>query len=104
MVTDEAQNIIEQPETNHVEETQKHETFLALLPLKNVVVLPKSIVPIIVGRETSIRAVEFALKNNKSIFITAQKDEHVETPTSLDLFLTELAQKYYKLCACLTVP
>ncbi|MCA9769821.1 endopeptidase La [Candidatus Dependentiae bacterium] len=86
MVTDEAQNIIEQPETNHVEETQKHETFLALLPLKNVVVLPKSIVPIIVGRETSIRAVEFALKNNKSIFITAQKDEHVETPTSLDLF------------------
>ena len=47
---------------------------LPLLPLKNVVILPKSIIPIIVGRIFSIRAVEFALKHNRSLFITAQKD------------------------------
>lgn len=59
---------------------------LALLPLKNVVMLPKSINPIIVGRESSIQAVEFALKTDKLIFITAQKNPDVETPTEKDVF------------------
>ena len=65
---------------------EQQETFLALLPLKNVVILPKSIIPIIVGRQSSIQAVESSLKNNKSIFITAQKDPQVETPTQDDIF------------------
>src|SRR5271170_3348592 len=60
--------------------------FLALLPLKNVVILPKSIIPIIVGRSSSIQAVEFALKNEKSIFITAQKDQSVENPGVADVY------------------
>lgn len=59
---------------------------LALLPLKNVVILPKSIIPIIVGRTSSIEAVEHSLKNNKSIFITAQKHPDVEHPTEHDVF------------------
>lgn len=74
--------------TEHEINTQmgSSSTLLALLPLKNVVILPKSIIPIIVGRPSSIKAVEFALKNNQSIFITAQKDAKVETPTEEDLF------------------
>lgn len=60
--------------------------FIPLLPLKNVVILPKSIMPIIVGRQISIEAVEYALKHDKSIFITAQKDSQVETPTAQDVF------------------
>lgn len=60
--------------------------FLALLPLKNVVILPKSIIPIIVGRSSSIQAVEFALKNEKTIFITAQKDQSVENPGISDVY------------------
>lgn len=67
-----------------VEERATHH--LALLPLKNVVILPKSIIPIIVGRQTSIEAVEFALKNNQSLFITAQKNPKVEIPTEQDVF------------------
>jgi ATP-dependent Lon protease len=59
---------------------------LALLPLKNVVILPKSIIPIIVGRQSSIEAVEFALKNNQSLFITAQKNPKTENPTDHDVF------------------
>lgn len=59
---------------------------LPLLPLKNVVILPKSIIPIIVGRDLSIKAVEFALKHNHSLFITAQKDPKTEDPTVDDLF------------------
>jgi len=66
---------------------EEHGDFLSLLPLKNVVMLPKSIIPIVVGRSSSIQAVEFALKNNKSIFITAQKDPKVETPTQDDVFV-----------------
>lgn len=60
--------------------------FLPLLPLKNVVVLPKSIQPILVGRPLSIKAVEFALKHNRSLFITAQRDPKTENPEEADLF------------------
>lgn len=71
-------------------EKENHENsqlqVLALLPLKNVVILPKSIIPIIVGRPSSISAVENSLKNNKSIFITAQKHPDVEHPTENDVF------------------
>lgn len=65
---------------------REQDEFLPLLPLKNVVVLPKSIQPILVGRPLSIRAVEFALKHNRSLFITAQKDPKVENPEESDLF------------------
>ncbi len=59
---------------------------LPLLPLKNVVMLPKSIIPIIVGRPTSIDAVGFALKNQQSLFITSQRDPKTENPAELDVF------------------
>jgi len=62
------------------------ENQLALLPLKNVVILPKSITPIIAGRSKSIAAIEHALKHNKSIFITTQRDHSVEDPTEKDVF------------------
>ncbi|HZW61230.1 MAG TPA: endopeptidase La [Candidatus Babeliales bacterium] len=70
-----------------IQETpEEHGLYLALLPLKNVVILPKSIIPIIVGRTSSIHAVEYALKHNKTIFITAQKDSGIENPTQQDVF------------------
>ncbi len=65
---------------------EKNQHFLPLLPLKNVVMLPKSIIPIIVGRPSSVQAVETALKKDKTIFITAQKDAAVEEPTDSDVF------------------
>lgn len=63
------------------------ETTLPLLPLKNVVILPKSIIPIIVGRDMSIRAVEYALKMDRILFVTSQKDQDVETPSLDDVFI-----------------
>src|SRR5436190_4735301 len=59
---------------------------LPLLPLKNVAILPKSIIPIIVGRDISIKAVEHALKNNRMLFITAQKDANTESPNKNDVY------------------
>jgi ATP-dependent Lon protease len=57
-----------------------------LLPLKNVVLLPRSIRPIIVGRDLSIKAVEEALKHDKTLFVTAQKEVDTENPTANDVF------------------
>lgn len=59
---------------------------LPLLPLKNVVMLPKSIQPILVGRKASMDAVEYALAHDKTIFISAQKDANVEVPTINDVY------------------
>jgi len=72
----------------HIQPQPAFETFhtLPLLPLKNVVILPKSIIPIVVGRDISIHAVEYALKTDRLLFITAQKDQRIENPTIDDLF------------------
>jgi ATP-dependent Lon protease len=81
--------MVESHQETHKEDTpilESQHLSLPLLPLKNVVILPKSIIPIIVGRAPSIQAVEHALKHNKSIFITAQKDSSVEEPTIHDVF------------------
>lgn len=62
-------------------------TLLPVLPLKNIVTLPSSIVPVIVGRKSSIQAVEYAVKNNnKTIFVCAQKHPDTEDPTLHDIF------------------
>src|SRR5690606_21418950 len=65
---------------------QSENSTLPLLPLKNVAILPKSIIPIIVGRDISIKAVEHALKNDRMLFISAQKDANVEIHTKNDVF------------------
>jgi ATP-dependent Lon protease len=71
---------------NKPEQNAESILFLPVLPLKNVIALPKSIIPVIVGREISIKAVEHALKATKEIFVTAQKHPHIENPTINDLF------------------
>ncbi len=42
---------------------------LPILPLKNMAVLPGSIIPVIVGRQASIEAVETALKGDRALFV-----------------------------------
>ncbi len=71
---------------NNQETVHSEHLLLPLLPLKNVVLLPKSIIPIIVGRPLSIKAVEHAFRTSKTLFITAQKDPKTELPTPSDVF------------------
>lgn len=59
---------------------------LPVLPLKNLVALPRSIIPVVVGREISIKAVESAMRTNKEVFVVAQKTMNAEQPTASDLF------------------
>ncbi len=53
---------------------------LPLLPLRDVVVFPYMIIPLFVGREISIRAVEEALAKDRLIMLSCQKDATVEDP------------------------
>jgi ATP-dependent Lon protease len=54
---------------------------LPLLPIRDVVIFPYMILPLFVGRESSIAAVEEALKRDRLIFLTTQKNIHQEIPT-----------------------
>ncbi len=83
---DKEKELLEEHEALTPALSDDNEQILALLPLKNVVLLPKSILPIIVGRPSSISAVEHALKQNKVIFISSQKDPDIEQPTESDIY------------------
>jgi len=58
---------------------------LPLLPLRNTVLFPGVVLPITVGRDKSIKAVNDAYKSNKLIGVLAQKDSNVEEPVLEDL-------------------
>ncbi|PSF05363.1 endopeptidase La [Marinobacter fuscus] len=57
-----------------------------LLPLRDVVVFPHMVVPLFVGREKSIQALEAAMDGSKEILLVAQKDAGTDEPGSGDVF------------------
>jgi ATP-dependent Lon protease len=60
---------------------------LPILPLRDIVIFPYMIFPVLVGREQSIRAANYALENTKYIFLAAQKKSNIEDPKKDDIFL-----------------
>ena len=58
---------------------------IALLPLRNTVLFPGVVIPITVGRDKSIKAVNDAYKADKLIGVVAQKDSTIEEPNVSDL-------------------
>ncbi len=58
-----------------------------LLPLRDVVVFPNVVVPLFVGREKSIKALEYAMSLQKEIFLSAQKDAKIDYPSNDDIYL-----------------
>jgi len=57
-----------------------------LLPLRDVVVFPHMVVPLFVGREKSIQALEAAMEGSKEILLVAQKDASTDEPGAVDVF------------------
>ena len=57
-----------------------------ILPLRDIVVFPNMIVPLFVGRIKSIKALEYAEKHDKEIFLVAQKDANVDNPSENQIF------------------
>lgn len=58
---------------------------LPLLPLRDIVVFPHMVVPLFVGREKSINALEHAMNLEKSIFLSSQKEAKVDDPKEGDI-------------------
>src|SRR5512142_1468156 len=59
---------------------------LPVLPLRDVVVYPHMVIPLFVGRERSIVALEQAMKVNKQILLLAQRQADVDDPAPKDLY------------------
>jgi len=57
-----------------------------VLPLRDIVVFPNMIVPLFVGRSKSIKALDFAEKFEKEIFLVAQKDANTDEPLPDDIY------------------
>ena len=57
-----------------------------LLPLRDIVVFPSMVVPLFVGREKSIKALQEVMKTDKSIVLVAQKNSEIDEPENKDIY------------------
>ncbi len=58
-----------------------------LLPLRDIVVFPSMVIPLFVGRDKSITALNEVMKNNKKIILVTQKNSEVDDPKKTDIFM-----------------
>ena len=59
---------------------------LPLLPLRDIVVFPSMIIPLFVGRDKSISALNEVMKNDKKILVVTLKNSEVDDPKKTDVF------------------
>ena len=78
-MTDQAEQDL--PQSQNVEVPEQ----LPLLPVRDIVVFPYMVLPLFVGREMSIKAIEAALAGNRMIFLATQKALDVENPQPTDI-------------------
>ena len=71
----------------------KNNMTLPVLPLRGLVVFPKSLIHFDVGRTKSIAAINYAMKNEQLVFLATQKDASANDPTLIDLFKTGVIAK-----------
>jgi len=57
-----------------------------VLPLRDIVVFPHMIVPLFVGREKSVKALEDVMSNDKKILLVSQKEANDDDPTTDDIY------------------
>ena len=67
---------------------QPQSAVLATLPLRDMVVYPHMVLPLFVGREKSLAALNTATENDQAVFLLAQKNGNDEDPTVADLYQT----------------
>lgn len=82
------------------EETDPDESYPEVLPvlaLKNTVLFPNIVVPITVGRDRSIKAINKAYETNRFVAVLAQKDLNVEEPEATDLYQVGTIARVLKL-------
>src|SRR5213596_3673005 len=66
---------------------EKYEhTKLAMVPIRDVVIFPFMMVPFVIGRESSVQALESALRGDKRIFLSTQHDATVDNPRPNEIY------------------
>ena len=60
---------------------------LPLLPLRDIVVFPSMVIPLFVGRDKSISALNEVMKKDKKIILVTQKNSEVDDPKKTDVFM-----------------
>ncbi len=73
-------------EAQIMKELQVTDNLIPVLPLRDVVVYPHMVIPLFVGRERSIDALDAAMKDSKQILLIAQKDAEIDEPNFTDLY------------------
>jgi len=76
----------ESPEGSSASSGGSQGDMLAVLPLRDIVVFPHMIVPLFVGREKSVRALEAVMKEDKQILLVAQKNASQDDPSVNDIY------------------
>ena len=59
---------------------------LPLLPIRNTVLIPNVVTPLMVGREQSIKAIEYAMSRDRLMFVVTQTNEEMEDPGPDDVY------------------
>ena len=73
-------------ENVNIQELSPQNRTVAVLPLRDVVVFPNMVIPLFVGREKSIVALDRAMDSGKEILLLAQKDAADDDPGKDDLY------------------
>ena len=75
-----------QPITESPKNKEEIPSIMPVLPLRDVVLFPHMIFPVLVGRESSLKAATDAIEKHKYIFLAAQKNPNVDDPSSEDVY------------------
>ena len=63
---------------------------LPLLPLRDIVVFPSMVIPLFVGRDKSISALNEVMQGDKKIILVTQKNSEVDDPKKMIFFLMDV--------------
>ncbi len=66
---------------------------ISLIPLRDIVVFPSTLVPFIIGRPSSIQALEMATEKDKMVFLTAQMDASLDNPGPKNIYSVGVVAK-----------
>ena len=79
---------------------------LPILPLRDVVIYPYMIFPLLVGRQISVTALQEAMMLDRQILLCTQKDPSVEVPKKDDLYRMGIVARVLskRVCACKLLP
>src|SRR5579863_1094977 len=74
------------PQEEKKEKLKEDIVELPLLPVRNTVLVPNLVIPLLVGRDQSMKALEDAMSKNRTVFVVTQRNEDMEDPGAEDVY------------------